>query len=126
MPVFQSYQCPDNRFPDPILADLASCGRPSPFTEWVLFQEDFFSPLFCLCCTIVPCPKLAKRLQLLQPSEGYHLSDDLKRDKKSRAVCLVEGILTVMGIKLGLKKCAVAHVVSGRVVQVYRVTQLKT
>jgi hypothetical protein len=92
-----------------------------------LFQGDSLSPLlFCLC--VAPLSHaLSKRRGFSSEYQARAIThlmfmDDLKlyeenRGKLLEAVHLVEEISTAIGMQLGLRKCAAAHVVGGRVVQ---------
>ena len=92
-----------------------------------LFQGDSLSPLlFCLC--LAPLSYGLRRL------EGYKCDslggkithqlfmDDLKvyargEESLDRALTVVDEVSTAIGMKLGLRKCAVAHMVRNRLVK---------
>ena len=92
-----------------------------------LFQGDSLSPLlFCLCVSLLSYALNRGKgfSSAYQPRPTTHLMfmDDLKIFEESRAeliraVAVAEGISKAVGMTLGLRKCAVAHAVGGRVVQ---------
>ena len=91
-----------------------------------LFQGDSLSPLlFCVCVCVCPLSHRLNRCEgyvnKFQDNKVTHLMfmDDLKVFEESKTK-LEETIATVeeaLGMSLGLRKCAVAHAISGIVVQ---------
>ncbi len=89
-----------------------------------IFQGDSLSPLlFCLC--------IAPLSEAVRETDGFHSThqngpithlmfvDDLKVYAESgmmleAAIGVVENVSGAMGVELGLKKCAVAHMVGGK------------
>ena len=88
-----------------------------------IYQGDSLSPLlFCLC--VAPLSKALRATKGFQSTHQIHpvthlmFVDDLKvyADGKSgleEAVKVVENVSRAMGMELGLKKCAVAHMIGG-------------
>ena len=88
-----------------------------------LFQGDSLSPLlFCLC--IAPLSHALRSIDGYKMSSGVMIShqlymDDLKvysknRDALGNALELVDRVSSCVGMELGLRKCAVANLVKGR------------
>ena len=92
-----------------------------------LFQGDSLSPLlFCLC--IAPLSHALyngtgyESRFLARPLTHLLFMDDLKvfdesQENLQKKVKAVEDTSSAVGMELGLKKCAVAHIVGGKVVQ---------
>ncbi len=90
-----------------------------------LFQGDSLSPLL-FCLVVAPISwELRKRkgfTTVHRPLPVTHLMfmDDLKiyeedREGLSQAVGVVEQVTEIVGMKMGLRKCAVAHMKAGKV-----------
>ncbi len=88
-----------------------------------IFQGDSLSPLlFCIC--VAPLSEALRKTKVFQadhqvkPITHLMYMDDLKvyaedRENLEEVVRLVEEVSGAMGMELGLRKCAVAHMVHG-------------